>query len=547
MQMKIRIAVITILSFSNIVCNGMKTKVELIVKNAVIFTVDPEFSKCDCFAVNGGRFIAVGRESEILKLYEAKETIDAEGKYIYPGFIDAHAHFYGYALNLQYADLSSATSEAEMVELLKKHAAKHPSAWLAGRGWDQNKWQGKQFPDKSQLDQLFPETPVVLARVDGHAVLANSAAMNLVGIKSIEDVKKGEGLIVNGKFTGVFLENTADKFRQAVPVPQEVDLYRLLGQAQQNCFASGLTSVADAGLDMNTVILFDSLQQSGKLLIRLYAMLNPTIENINHFVKKGLLITDRLSVRSIKLYADGALGSRGACLLKPYADDKDNSGMIVTSIDTMKKICRLAYDNGYQVNTHAIGDSAVRMALQMYAGVLKGKNDLRWRIEHAQVVDPADIHLFGDFSIIPSVQATHATSDMYWASERLGKDRIKNAYAYKALKQQNGWIPNGTDFPIEHIDPLLTFYAAVFRVDNEGNPKGGFQPENALSQEDALRSITIWPARAAFEEKEKGSIEPGKFADFVILDKDITQSSSAEVLNTKVESTFLGGKKVSQR
>jgi predicted amidohydrolase YtcJ len=289
------------------------------------------------------------------------------------------------------------------------------------------------------------------------------------------------------------------------------------------------------------------LQQSGKLLIRLYAMLNPTIENINHFVRKGLLITDHLSVRSIKLYADGALGSRGACLLKPYTDDKDNSGMIVTSIDTMKKICMLAYDNGYQVNTHAIGDSAVRIALQMYAGVLKGKNDLRWRIEHAQVVDPEDIHLFGDYSIIPSVQATHATSDMYWASERLGKDRVKNAYIYKALKQQNGWIPNGTDFPIEHIDPLLTFYAAVFRVDNEGNPKGGFQPENALSQEDALRSITIWPARAAFEEKDKGSIEPGKFADFVILDKDITQSSAAEVLKTKVESTFLGGKKVSQR
>jgi predicted amidohydrolase YtcJ len=547
MQKKIYVAVLILISLSNITCNGMKTKVELIVRNAIIYTLDREFSKCDCFAVSKGKFVAVGNESEILSLYEADEILDAEGKYIYPGFIDAHAHFYGYALGLQYADLNSATSETGMIELLKEHVSKHPSTWLVGRGWDQNKWPGKQFPDNKELDRLFPETPVILTRVDGHAVLANSAAMHLIGINYINDVKKGEGLINNGKLTGVFLENTADKLRQAIPTPGGKVLVSLLTMAEMNCFAAGLTSVADAGLDKNMVLLYDSLQQSGELKIRIYAMLNPTNENIMQFVNHRPFITDHLSVRSIKLYADGALGSRGACLLSPYSDDPVNSGMIVTSIDTMKKICRIALEHGYQVNSHAIGDSAVRLVLRMYADELKGKNDKRWRIEHAQVVDPTDIHLFGDFSIIPSIQATHATSDMYWAAGRLGKERVKNAYAYKSLLQQNGWIPNGTDFPIEKINPLLTFYAAVFRVDQRGYPDGGFQTENALSRKEALRSITIWSARAAFEETVKGSIEPGKFADFVILNTDIMEASEVNVIKTKVESTYLGGKKVYQR
>jgi len=544
MQMNNKIAVFIILSLSNFMSYGMKTKVDLIVRNATIYTLNTEFSICDCFAVSEGKFIAVGKESEIRSLYEATETVDAKGKYVYPGFIDAHSHFYGYALNLQYTDLSSATSEADMIELLRKHASKHSSAWLVGRDWDQNKWPGKEFPDNQKLNQLFPETPVVLTRVDGHAVLANSAAMNLVGIKNVNDVSKGEGLVKSGKFTGVFLENTADRFRQAIPTPKGEDLIRLLILAEENCFAAGLTSVTDAGLDSNMVVLYNSLLQSGKLRIRLYIMLNPTGENIRHFVNQSPLITDHMSVRSIKLYADGALGSRGACLLRPYSDDLINSGMIVTPIDKMINICKIAIQHGYQVNTHAIGDSAVRLVLHMYADELKGKNDLRWRVEHAQVVDPADIHLFGDYSIIPSVQATHATSDMYWAAERLGYDRVKNAYAYKALMLQNGWIPNGTDFPIERIDPVLTFYAAVFRLDNTGNPKGGFQTENALSREEALRSITIWPARAAFEEKVKGSIEPGKFADFVILDRDVMKASSVDVLKTHVENTYLAGKKV---
>lgn len=522
-------------------------QVDLIVHNAVICTVDSEFSTCSCFAVENGRFVAVGNDKDIMQRYKAREVVDAKGKFIYPGLIDAHAHFYGYALGLNYADLSDASSEDQMLEILQQHALKHPSAWLAGRGWDQNKWPGSRFPDNTKLDKLFPNTPVVLSRVDGHAVLANSEAIKRAEIGNAGEIKIGEALLINGRYTGLFLENTADKLRQAIPVPSGSGLDHLLLQAESNCFEAGLTTVADAGLDRNTIQHIDTLQRTGKMKLRIYAMLNPSAANLHYYFGTGPLITDHLTVRSVKLYADGALGSRGACLLQPYADSPENSGMIVTSADTMQRLCHLAYENGFQVNTHAIGDSAVRMMLQMYAGILKGKNDLRWRIEHAQVVAGEDLYLFGDNSIIPSVQATHATSDMYWAANRLGSERVKTAYAYQQLKQQNGWIPNGTDFPIEQINPLLTYYAAVFRIDSKGFPEGGFQSENALSREDALRSITIWPARAAFEEKEKGSIEAGKLADFIIVDTDLMNAPAAGILKARVSATFSGGIRVFSR
>lgn len=545
---KLTISVLVMLSIMSCsLYTSAKIQVDLIIYNAVIYTVDSKFSTFNSFAVADGRFVAIGNESDILKRYNALEVIDAKGKFIYPGFIDAHAHFYGYALGLYYVDLSIADSEAQMLEILQQHALEYPNAWLIGRGWDQNKWPDKQFPDNTKLDKIFPHAPVVLTRVDGHAVLANSEAIKRAGIANPSDVKQGEAILKNGSLSGIFLENTADKLRKAIPTPTGSDLDQLLAQAEANCFKVGLTTVADAGLDKKIIQHIDTLQHEGKMKLRIYAMLNPSVENLKYYFKNGPYITDHLTVRSIKLYADGALGSRGACLLKPYADSPTNNGMIVTSRDTMLQICQLAYDNGFQVNTHAIGDSAVRMVLHMYAGILKGKNDRRWRIEHAQVVAGEDLYLFGDNSIIPSVQATHATSDMYWAADRLGKERIKTAYAYQLLKQQNGWILNGTDFPIEQIDPLLTFYAAVFRKDSKGYPEGGFQPENALSREDALRSITIWPARAAFEEDTKGSIETGKLADFILVDTDLMKAPSNSILNAKIEATFTGGSRVFTR
>jgi predicted amidohydrolase YtcJ len=281
--------------------------------------------------------------------------------------------------------------------------------------------------------------------------------------------------------------------------------------------------------------------------MRINAMLSPTQENLDTYVDGGPYITDRLSVRSIKLYADGALGSRGALLIAEYSDDPGNGGIMLTPPDTIRSICQQAIDDGYQICTHAIGDSANRMMLHLYGEFLQGSNDLRWRIEHAQIIAPEDFALFGKHNIVPSVQPTHATSDMYWAADRVGQERIKGAYAYKQLLDQSGWIPLGTDFPIEQTNPMLTFFAAAARQDVESYPEGGFQSENALSREETLRGMTIWAARAAFEENRKGSLEPGKVADFVVLDADIMEIPLAEVPKVRVIKTFLGGQQVYSR
>ncbi len=322
---------------------------------------------------------------------------------------------------------------------------------------------------------------------------------------------------------------------------------RGLVEAQENCFSVGLTSIADAGLKVDVIKLIDSLNKDGILDIRIYAMLDTDKEGWEEFMDQGIFKNDKLNVRSVKLYADGALGSRGALLLEPYSDDPGNFGLLINEPSYYRDVCNSAYKKGYQVNTHAIGDSAVRMMLRIYGDILKDTNDLRWRIEHSQVVHPDDLHLFRKYSIIPSVQATHATSDMYWADERLGQERIKWAYANKDLLEQNGWLPNGTDFPIESINPLYTFYASVFRKDLDGYPEQGFNMENALSREEALRSITIWASMNAFEELEKGSIEKGKLADFVVMDEDIMTIAESEIPLLKVNKTYLSGEKVYQR
>jgi predicted amidohydrolase YtcJ len=350
--------------------------------------------------------------------------------------------------------------------------------------------------------------------------------------------------VKNGRLTGILSENAADHMRNTVPVPDDAGKTVLLKRAQELCFAVGLTGVGDAGLEYPDVVLIDTLQKRGELTMFVYAMLSPTAANLEGFVKKGPYETEKLSVRSVKVYVDGSLGSRTALLKRPYADDPAKSGILVTPPDTIRHLCELAARYGYQVNAHCIGDSSVSLILEIYSAFLKEKNDLRWRIEHAQVVDPADLHLFGDYAVIPSVQATHATSDMYWAGERLGPERIKGAYAYRDLMMQNGWIPNGTDFPIEQIRPLLTFYAATMRRDLKGFPEGGFQPENALTREEALKSVTLWAARAGFGEQARGSLEAGKQADFVILDRDLMTIPGEEIPKVNVLETWVGGKQV---
>jgi hypothetical protein len=525
----------------------MKSKADLILLNAKIYTVDKDFWIAEALAVNEGKFIEIGNNADIREKYNAGNVIDAGGMPVYPGFIDAHCHFYGYAISLQQIDLKATNSFEEVLTLLQKKSPDIPGEWLVGRGWDHNKWPVRIFPDRSKLDSLFPDRPVVLIRIDGHVVLANGEALKRGGFGSEHTFTAGEVEMKNGRLSGILSENAADMMRSIIPEPDNTIIAELIGKAQRNCFAVGLTGVADAGLEYNQVKIIDSLQKNGKLKMYLYGMLSPTAENMDHFVIKGKYQTSDLNIRSVKLYADGSLGSRTALLTKPYSDDPDNNGILANPVDYIRRICQMAYKNGYQVNTHAIGDSAVRMVCKIYHEFLKGKNDLRWRIEHAQVVDPDDLALFGKNSIIPSIQATHATSDMYWAGERLGQERIKWAYAYKSLLDQNGWIINGTDFPIESISPLLTFYASVSRKDINGMPEGGFQVENALSRTEALKSMTIWAAKGCFEETKKGSIEKGRSADFVILDKDIMTISESEIPRVMVNKLFIGGVKLYEK
>lgn len=525
----------------------MRSNADLIVVNTKCYMADQHSTVCQAFAVRNGKIAATGTGREILDRYTSGNIVDAGGKPVFPGFIDAHCHFMGYALSLRMVDLRGIRSFDEILDTLSHKAKSVPGEWIVGRGWDHNLWPEKIFPDRSKLDSLFPHRPVVLIRIDGHVVLANGEALKRAGIGMNNKFTPGEVEVNNGRLTGILSEDAGDFVKNSIPEPDVQTLTRLLKTAELNCFAAGLTGVSDAGLNWRHVHLIDSLQQSHSLHIHVYAMLEPTKENIRKFVKSGPYKTQDLTIRSIKMYADGSLGSRTALLKKPYSDDPGKSGIQVTSSDSIRKMCRLALKYGYQVNVHAIGDRANRIVLDIFGEFLKTKNDLRWRIEHAQVVDPADLPKYKKYSVIPSVQTTHATSDMNWAGTRLGPDRVKWAYAYRDLMQQNGWLANGTDFPVENISPLLSFYAAVARQDVSGNPPSGFQIENCLLREDALRSITIWAAKAGFDDAEMGSLEPGKKANFVILDGDFMEIPYSEIPKIKVLKTFMEGKLVFSR
>ena len=515
-------------------CN-QKTPVDLIVHNANIYTVDDAFSKAQALAVKDGKFVAVGNEETIMRQYTAAEVIDAQGDAVYPGFMDGHCHFNGYGENLvRWADLKGCRSYDEVIERLKVHDSLYPAEWLLGRSWDQNLWEVAEFPDNEKLAEAFPNKKVLLTRVDGHAVLVSKEVLELANIDANTKMDGGMAIVKEGRCTGVLLDNLADVAKALMPKMETAQQVQALLKAQENCMGVGLTSVTDAGLDIATIELIDNLQQAGQLKMHVNAMVNPDDETMDHFMRQGVIDKERLTVRSVKIYADGALGSRGAKLLEPYSDDPTNDGLILESDEFYRHACQKAYDANYQVCCHAIGDGGVHHILDIYSEFLKGKNDLRWRIEHSQVVAEADFQRYGELSVIPSIQTTHCTSDMDWADERLG-DRIKNAYAYQQLLQQNGWVVNGTDFPIEDISPIYTFYAAVARKHLDGTPAEGFQMENALNREQALRSITIWVAKGCFLEARKGSIEVGKDADFVILDRDIMSIQEDEIPETKVK------------
>jgi len=525
-------------------CGGPK-KVDTVVFNGVIYTVDSSFSTAQAMAIKDGVIVALGTDAEITAAYTGQEKIDAKGQAVYPGFIDAHAHFVGYGKSLFQVDLFGTTSWEEAVERVKIFAAAHPElTWIEGRGWDQNKWPGKKYPTNALLNTMFPNTPVVLQRVDGHAAIANQKAFDIAGVKPGQTIVGGEIETKNGVLTGVLIDNAKGLVYNSIPEVNKQTYTQWLQAAQQNCFAQGLTTVTDCGLDVSDINFIDTLQKEGKINMRLFAMLSDNPENLSAYLKRGPYKTDKLFVNGFKVYADGALGSRGACLLHAYEDRDNWTGFLLANISHYDSLASVLAASNFQMCTHAIGDSANRQILNIYNKYLQKGNDKRWRIEHAQVVNENDFNLFGAASVVPSVQPTHATSDMYWAAERLGNERMKGAYAYKQLLDQNGWLPLGTDFPVEDISPFKTFLAAVGRVDAKGFPEGGFQMENALTREQTIKGMTIWAAKASFLEKEVGSLEVGKKADFIILAQDLMQVPVNKILETKVVATFSGGKKV---
>ncbi|CCH55664.1 Amidohydrolase 3 [Fibrisoma limi BUZ 3] len=522
-----------------------KEKADVLVTNALVYTADSAFSTASAFVVKDGKFLAVGSADELSGKYDVDSTVDLAGKPVYPGFYDPHAHFMGLGQVLDQADLVGAVSYDEVIDRLKAYAQKHPDAlWITGRGWDQNDWPGKQFPTKEKLDAAFPNIPVALMRVDGHALLVNSKALRLANVTAGSKLSGGEVLLANNAPTGVLVDNAMNLIKRVIPKPTEEDRERMLLAAQRVCLSQGLTSVSDAGLNRPDIELIERLQKEGKLKIRDYIMISLGEPNLEYYLKRGPFQTDRLTVQSFKLYADGALGSRGACLRRPYSDRPETAGFLLLNPKELERVLTLLANSKFQANTHCIGDSANHLILDLYGKLLKTKNDRRWRIEHAQVVSPDDFYKFGRYSVIPSIQPTHATSDMYWAGDRLGPVRVKGAYAFKDLMKQNGYLIAGSDFPVEAVNPLFGFHSAVARQDDKDFPAGGYQMENALDRRSALLAMTRWAAYANFEDKLRGSIEPGKQADFVVLEQDIMKAANPQLRNVKVQQTWIGGERL---
>ncbi|WP_341220937.1 amidohydrolase [Polaribacter atrinae] len=528
------------LSFVFASCSTQQ-QADLIVINSNTYTVNEQFEKAAAFAIKDGKFIAIGTSEEIQEKYKSKNIIDAKNQTIVPGLIDAHCHFYGMGMQQQKVDVSGTKSYDEVLEKLVAFQKEKNSTFITGRGWDQNDWEEKEFPTKEKLDKLFPTIPVAITRVDGHALLVNQAALNLSEITKDTKISGGEIILKDGELTGILIDAAMDFIK--IPNSSKEETIKGLLDAQKISFSYGLTTVDDAGINRKTIELIDSLQQVGSLKMRIYAMISgDNQKEIDYYINNGIVKTDRLNVRSFKVYGDGALGSRGAAMRKPYSDRENHFGALIYSPERYQEIAKQIAASDFQMNTHAIGDSANTWLLKTYKQVLRNEKNRRWRIEHAQIIAPNDFELFNN--ILPSVQPTHATSDMYWAKDRIGETRMKGAYAFKDLLNKYGKIALGTDFPVEQVNPFLTFYAATIRKDLSNYPENGFQMENALSREETLKGMTIWAAYSNFEEGEKGSIEVGKFADFVILNQDIMKVEGNKIPNTKAVSTFLNGEKV---
>ncbi len=529
---------------------------DLIVTHARIYTVDDSHPFVSAMAVRDGRVQFVGSEREALLLKgPSTRMLDAGGQTIIPGMIDSHAHLFGLGTFLANLDVTDTRSYETIVARVAARVKDVPAnRWVIGRGWDQNKWGDTRFPTHDALTRISPNNPVVLERVDGHAILANAAAMRAAGVTAATKDPSGGRIerSANGEPTGVFVDNAMALVDRAIPPLSHDDMRAatLAAIAESNRY--GLVGVHDPGESREVIDVFEELAKAGNFSLRLYAMISDDSAAIEHYFQRGpqsALYDGHLWIRSIKLYADGALGSRGAALLDPYADDPKNSGLLKTTPEHLRDVSTRALQRGFQVATHAIGDRGNRVALDAYEAALKAVPtvDHRFRIEHVQVLDHADVPRFAQLGVIPAMQAVHQTSDMYWAPTRLGYARTFGAYAWRSLLNTGVIIPNGSDFPVERVNPLFSFHAAVSRQDDNNWPPGGWFPEQRMTREEALKSMTIWPAFAGFQEQLTGSLTPGKYADFVILDQDIMTIPETSILGTGVVATYIGGKAVFER
>ncbi len=530
---------------------------DLVLTNGRIYTVDVTMPIASALAIRGDRVVFVGSDVEAGAVTgTATRVIDLQGKTVVPGIIDAHAHLLGFGTLLRQVNLAGAESYEEVVARVTEWAKTvAPGEWIAGRGWDQTRWPSKEFPTHDALSRAVPNNPVALGRIDGHALLVNAKAMELAGIRpGVRDPVGGRIIrTASGAPTGVFIDNAEALIEKAIPEPSRAEKRRAILAAIAESNRWGLTGIHDAGQDAATIEIYEELAKAGNFNLRNYVMISDPGDlgkaARNAYLMRGpqsALYGGRLWTRAIKLYSDGALGSRGAALLAPYSDEPANTGLLRSQPEHIALMAELALRRGFQLAVHAIGDRGNRVTLDAFESALRRvpRANHRFRVEHAQVISLDDIPRFARLGVIPSMQATHQTSDMRWAEQRVGPQRIRGAYAWRSLLNTGAIIPNGTDFPVEEVNPLLTFHAAVTRQDPAGEPPGGWYPEHRMTRQEALQSMTIWPAYAGFQESVMGSITPGKYADFVILDRDIMQVPETEILSARVLSTWLAGKEV---
>ncbi|QQS28086.1 MAG: amidohydrolase [Sphingobacteriales bacterium] len=522
--------------------NQTHIPIDTIVVNSKIYSVDNQFRQFEAIAIDKGKILELGTTKHLKKRYAAKELIDGKGRYVYPGLIDAHCHLLRYAKQLKELDLFGANSMDEVIDRTKQYAAANPNLKaIVGRGWNQNLWIPPEMPDNLKLNKEFPNIPVVLTRIDLHAAIANSAALQQAGlIENPNSIDGGIVVLKNGFPTGLLIDNAIQKVVETLPELSDDEFIRLLMKAQKNCLAVGLTTIGDALVMPDEMRLLLNMETNNQLALRINAMMLATESNIEKYSKKGIQLYSKLTFRTFKFFADGALGSRGAWLQEPYSDDPENVGipmlneeLFITQLNKIKSC-------GFQVATHAIGDAANQFVLKCYSQVLTPGNNLRWRLEHAQIMPTQYLSIIRDYKVIPSVQPTHATSDMYWVKDRIG-NRLKNAYNFRQLLRHGGLLAMGSDFPVEDINPLLGFYAAISMKDLNGFPNGGFKPEETITRKEALKAMTIWAAYAQFSENSLGSLEVGKQADLCMLTSDLMNIPENEVPNTEVLLTMVNG------